>query len=151
MLWQIHSTKSSLSTVKRKSKLRKTRSGDDLMALDLGDALRSTLGEVATVDCMEPKATVKLRDLDKLTTNVKEVTTGVDATILGGGGGVEANVFVSKLILEGRRRYATVTLTSEEFPMAKCIGRSKICYKCGRDNHRAGTCTVIFPPCYKWH
>lgn len=67
---------------------RKTPSANTLVELGpgttskvkFGDALHSTLGESATVCCMEPKVTVKIWDLYELTI-VKEVTAAVNSAL----------------------------------------------------------------------
>lgn len=79
-----------------------TRSGNVLILVELGlgtesktkfcDALPSTLGNYATIRCVESNAIVELRDLNKLT-SVEEVSAAVDTAFQGN---LEGEVFVSK-------------------------------------------------------
>lgn len=78
-------------------------------------------GRVCHGCCIEHKATVKIRDLDKLTT-VEEVTAAINTTIEGS---VEANVFVSRANSSGQK-VATITLTMEKAETSLAKGHLKI-------------------------
>lgn len=68
--------------------LRKTRSSDIPVELSqgtttkaqFGEAIRSTLGDTATIRCVKPRAAVELRELEELTTE-EEVLTAVYAAL----------------------------------------------------------------------
>lgn len=62
------------------------------------DALRTALGKLGSVRCVEPKVTVESSDLDYLII-VEEVTAAVNAAMEGSG---ETKVFTSKLIRGAR-------------------------------------------------
>lgn len=75
---------------------------------NLGEALFSTLGELATFRCINPTALVEIRDLDELTT--AEGFTSVVHSVIEGSCGMK--VIVSRPNSTGQRM-ATVALTSE--------------------------------------
>lgn len=72
---------------------------------NISDVLLSSLSRSATVRYIEPKATVKLCDMEELTT-IEEVSTVVNTAMEQS---IEANVFVSKVNSRGQKM-ATVTL-----------------------------------------
>lgn len=139
--------------------IRRTRSGEVLVELGrekgdkvaFGEALRRSLGGLATVRSLEPKESVEIRDLDDLTT-VDEVT----AAVIGATGGLAEHPAVSITKSNSRaQRMAIVTLSAKEarqlaaaqhikIGWVSCRVRQRLnvprCFRCLSYGHHANTC-----------